>query len=251
MNENLTAQSRCPVLYRDQWLLIVNKPAGILSHPNPVRSGKGAPPKGKPAAAAFQGNYHFEDRRFDTPAGPVWLIHRLDQDVSGVLLATLDRETAQSCRALFEKHEIQKRYLALVAGRPVPASGKWRDHLAERRQASFVRGFVRSSAHANAELRYRTLKFFQREQLALLEIELITGKTHQIRVQSAFHRHPVIGDGVYGNFMLNRKLRKDLGLRHIFLHAAQLGLKHPKTGQFLMIEAPLPEELQSGLDRAY
>ena len=232
--------TRCPVLFRDQWIILVDKPAEVLSHPNE---------KKKQGGASFEGPYDFSDRRFDTPEGPVWLIHRLDQDASGILLAALDNSIVKRLRSLFEERQIQKQYLALVPGRP-PWQGKWRDHLAERREKARVRSFVIRSRPPNAELRYSVKRIFPRADLSLLSIQLITGKTHQIRVQSASRGFPVAGDEIYGDFPFNRKLRKGIGLRRLFLHAESLSFPHPKTGRFLKVTAPLPEELEQCLIRA-
>lgn len=219
--------------------MVVHKPAGMLSHPNP----------GKRVNSAFEGTYYYHDRRFDTPAGPVWLIHRLDQDASGVLLAARDRRTVSGCRSAFDRFEVEKIYLTLLVGRPIPPRGSWRDHLEERKRADYVRSFL-GRGKPNAELRYSTKRSFPHLKLSLVEIKLVTGKTHQIRIQAAAHGHPVSGDRVYGNFALNRKLRQTIGLRRIFLHASSLSFRHPVTKKFLRIEAPIPEELEQVLSRA-
>jgi 23S rRNA pseudouridine955/2504/2580 synthase len=84
-------------------------------------------------------------------------------------------------------------------------------------------------------------------EVSLLEAELLTGRTHQIRVHLAHLRHPVLGDDKYGDFELNKRLRKE-GLKRMFLHAASLGLAHPATGQALRLEAPLPKDLRAFWD---
>ena len=99
----------CPILHRDQWLIVVNKPGGVLSHPNA---------SGKPQRAAFEGRYDLERKCFRSPAGSVWLVHRLDQDTSGVLIGALDAETAKKCREAFEAGQVRKQYNALVSGNP-------------------------------------------------------------------------------------------------------------------------------------
>lgn len=240
MIEPIKKATRCPVLFRDEWLILIDKPADVLSHPNE---------KKKQSRIAFEGPYDFTDRRFDTPEGPVWLIHRLDQDASGVLFAVRDKSIVKRARSLFEERQIQKQYLALIPGRP-PWQGRWRDHLAERREKARVRSFVIRSRPPNAELRYSIKRIFPRTDLSLLSIQLITGKTHQIRVQAAFRGLPIAGDEVYGDFPFNRKLRKTIGLRRLFLHAEYLSFPHPKTGRFLKVTAPLPEELEQCLHRA-
>lgn len=223
----------CPVLHRDRFIVIVNKPAGVLSHPNTARSTE---------QAAFEGRYDLEKKCFDGPAGKVWLIHRLDQDTSGVLLGALDEKTAEKCRGLFEEELVKKQYLALVRGNPGP-KGTWLDHLATVREKGRVRTAVVKGRPPNAELHYQTLAHHAGERLSLLNLDLITGKTHQIRVQAASRQFHLIGDDVYGHFDLNKKLRRDLNLKRLFLHAHTLTIKHPTSGQTLRVEAPLAEDL--------
>jgi len=87
------------------------------------------------------------------------------------------------------------------------------------------------------------------QRLSLLEIDLITGKTHQIRVQCASRHHPIVGDDVYGDFELNRKLRKALGIKRLCLHAARLEMKHPVTVETLRVEAAVPGEMARFLSK--
>ncbi len=233
------ALTTCPVLHRDRFLIIVNKPAGVLSHPNTNRGGE---------QAAFEGRYDLETKCFDGPGGKVWLIHRLDQDTSGVLMGALDEKTAEKCRLMFEQDALQKQYLALVRGHP-GKEGTWLDHLVMSREKGRVRTSVIKGRLPNAELDFHTLAHHAGERLSLLNIALITGKTHQIRVQASSRQHHVLGDDVYGHFDLNKKLRRDLGLKRLFLHAHTLTLKHPTSGQRLHVEAPLAEDLKSVLEK--
>ena len=236
------AITACPVLHRDRFIVLVDKPQGVLSHPNPG-------PSSKPQRAAFAGRYDLETKRFHGPSGEVFLIHRLDQDTSGVLLGALSETMAERCRAAFEAGQVKKRYLALVHGLPKP-EGVWQDHLAVTRERGQVRTVVNAKAAPNAELRYRVLTQSEKHRVSLLEIDLITGRTHQIRVQSASRKHPLLGDDVYGDFDLNKRFRKDHGLRRLFLHAQQLELKHPASGQMLCVQAVLPVELGAVLESA-
>ena len=238
---NPSSFTHCPVLFEDADLLIIDKPEGVLSHPNPGKQN---------LACAFEGPYDLGERRFQTPQGPVWLIHRLDQDTSGVLLAAKNKKSAGACRRSFEKGEVKKNYIALVSRRPMPSHGKWRDALMERRAGGGLRVAIDPSGRPNAFLNYKLKEYFQKFNLSLLEIELLTGKTHQIRVQSACRGHPVAGDRVYGNFALNKELREALGLRRLFLHAWRLAFPHPLTGKPFAVEAPLPEELEDCLLKA-
>lgn len=233
--------TQCPVLFEDADLIVIHKPEGVLSHPNP-----GA----KNGASSFEGPYDLDERRFQTPRGPVWLIHRLDQDTSGVLLAAKNKKSVAACRKSFEERKVKKHYVALVSRRPMPPHGIWRDTLTERRSSGSVRSVIGYSGKPNAFLNYKMKEYFPKFNLSLLEIDLLTGKTHQIRVQSAYRGHPVAGDRVYGNFTLNKELRQVLDLRRLFLHAWRLVFPHPASGKVLTIESPLPGDLEDCLLRA-
>lgn len=227
--------TRCEILHEDRFILVVNKPHGVLSHPNPKSA--------KPQPAAFEGSYDADRRCFKGSAGSLWLIHRLDQDTSGVLLAAKDEKTAAACREAFEAEAVRKTYLALCVGGGLKPEGVWLDHLITVHERHQVRTTVRHGPRPNAEAHYRLIEYSPTQRLSLVEIELITGKTHQIRVQAASRRLPLVGDDVYGSFDLNRKLRHSLGARRLFLHAHELRLKHPASGQMLSVKAPLPSDL--------
>ena len=233
--------TQCPVLFEDADLIVIDKPEGVLSHPNPGN---------KNPAAAFEGPYNPGERQFQTPQGPVWLIHRLDQDTSGVLLAVKNKKSAAACREAFEQRKVKKHYVALVSRRPMPAHGIWRDTLVEHRSGGGIRSAISTLGRLNAFLNYKMKEYYPKFNLSLLEIDLLTGKTHQIRVQSTYRGHPVAGDRVYGNFTLNKELKEALDLRRLFLHAWRLVLPHPRSGKPLTIDSPLPEDLENCLLRA-
>lgn len=233
--------TQCPILFEDTDLLVIDKPEGVLSHPNPGAKGP---------VCAFNGPYNPGERQFQTSRGPLWLIHRLDQDTFGVLLAAKNKKSFAACRNAFEQREVKKDYVALVSRRPMPAHGLWRNHLMERRSEGGIRSSVSTLGKPNAFLNYKVKEYFPKLNLSLLEIELLTGKTHQIRVQSAYRGHPVAGDRIYGNFTLNKELKAALDLRRLFLHARRLVFPHPTSGKRLTIESPLPEDLEDCLLRA-
>jgi len=237
-----SAMTRCDILHEDRFLIVVNKPHGVLSHPNPK--------SGKPQMAAFEGSYDQDRRCFKTAAGSVWLLHRLDQDTSGVLLGAKDEKTAVACRTAFEAELVRKKYLALCSGSAPKPEGVWLDHLITAHAQHQVRTTVRHGSRPNAEAKYRVIEANAPNRVVLLEVELITGKTHQIRVQAASRQLPLVGDDVYGSFDLNRKLRKTLLAKRLFLHAHELSLKHPASGQQLSVKAPLPADLNAVLEAA-
>jgi RluA family pseudouridine synthase len=229
----------CPILFEDEHLVLVNKPAGVLSHPNPgqlTAKNRGA----------FQGEYDFNEKTFETGSGKVWLLHRLDQDTSGVLLGTRDARSAERLREDFDSGRVRKEYLCLVRGDPGP-KGVWKDHLTLKRDGSKVRSFVLRGHAPNAELRFERVAHSASQKVSLLRIELVTGRTHQIRVQANSRQHPLCGDDVYGDFAWNKKLEHQFRSTRLFLHASRLEFRHPVTGRKLMIEAPLPSELKDVL----
>ncbi len=236
------AMTRCEILHEDRFIIVVNKPHGVLSHPNPKAA--------KPQTAAFEGSYDHDRRCFKTSAGNVWLMHRLDQDTSGVLLGAKDEKTATACREAFEAEAVRKTYLALCCGGGLKPEGVWLDHLVTAHAGHQVRTTVRHGPRPNAEAKYRVIEHNAANRVTLIEIELITGRTHQIRVQAASRHLPLVGDDVYGSFDLNRKLRKSINAKRLFLHAHELRLKHPASGQMLSVKAPLPPDLLSVLEAA-
>lgn len=250
--------TKCPILFEDNDLLVIEKPEGVLSHPNPktlftpisgspIKTSGDDKQKKHQSVSAFEGPYDLNERQFQTPDGPLWLIHRLDQDTSGVLLAVKNKKSAKACREAFEQRRVKKYYAALVSRRPMPPQGIWRDTLMEQRSGGAIRSAINYAGKPNAFLNYKMKEYFPKLNLSLLEIELLTGKTHQVRVQSAYRDHPVAGDRIYGNFTFNKELRQTLGLRRLFLHAWRLVLHHPTTGKSLTFEAPLPDDLEQCL----
>lgn len=227
--------TQCPIIHQDARFIVVHKPPGILSHPNAT---------GPAERAAFQGRFDADRKSFSTPAGTVWLVHRLDQDTSGVLVGTLDAEAAAHCRLSFEQGRVKKTYLALLFGSP-QSSGTWKDALLTQREKGRVRTVVQRGARPNAELAYRVIAHNRTQRLSLVEIDLITGRTHQIRVQAASRHTPVVGDDVYGDFTQNKSFRKATGIRRLCLHARRLSLPHPDTGKVLTLHAPEPPEWTS------
>jgi 23S rRNA pseudouridine955/2504/2580 synthase len=155
------------------------------------------------------------------------LVHRLDRDTSGVILVAKNREAAARFSALFAGEGICKRYLAVCAGSPQREEGIIRLDLG-------VRGRAKPS-----ETRYRRIS--GAGGFSLLELDLRTGRTHQIRRHLAQIGHPIPGDDKYGDFALNRRLRKTRGLRRLLLHASRLFLREESAGFPLDVTAPLPD----------
>jgi 23S rRNA pseudouridine1911/1915/1917 synthase len=218
------------IVYEDQHLAVINKPAGMVVHPafgHTSGTLVNAVLARWPEIASFS-----EPER----AG---IVHRLDKETSGVILIAKTEKAQNVLRMLFKDREIDKRYIALVEGVPDAPDGVinapiGRDPNQRKRMA-----VVREGREAVTE--FHVLETYS--GCSLLEVSPKTGRTHQIRVHLAFIGHPVIGDIVYGH----RKQR--VKLKRYFLHAASISLTHPETGLPLTVTAPLPVGLQNVLDK--
>ncbi len=218
------------VLYEDDMLLAIDKPAGVAVH-----GGSGV------SFGVIE-----RLRRQRPEARFLELVHRLDRETSGVLLVAKKRSALVGVHDLLRRGEICKTYLALVKGRwlnvlqqvRLPLH-KYLNAAGERRVAVSVHG---KSAHSVVRLRARW------RSLSQLEVELKTGRTHQIRVHLSHLGFPLCGDAKYGDFVLNKALLQQ-GLKRMYLHAQRLEFRHPTNGERLTIEAPLAADLRGFLAR--
>lgn len=219
-----------PVLYRDRTLLVIDKPAGLLAVPTVA----GAEDEDTALARVRAFARHIAPRR-----PYVGLVHRLDRDTSGALAFALDPSMRDALRALFRAHHVQRRYAALVRGEPREDAGEVDAPI----QDAYVAG-RRRVARADEPARPALTRWRVVERLgtaALLEVELGTGRQHQVRVHLAHIGHPVLGDRVYA--------REPGDAPRQMLHARVLGFRHPETGQQVLVESPLPEDFRSVLRR--
>jgi 23S rRNA pseudouridine1911/1915/1917 synthase len=225
------ARSSLPLLHEDAHVLIVDKPAGLLSVP----SSPDAVDEDTVLARVHDYVRHLRPRR-----PYVGLVHRLDRDTSGALAFALDPETRAALRALFRHHRIERRYSALVTG--VPAGERGEVNLALRDDyEGGRRGVARPGEAARPAItRWRVVERFP--GAALLEVELETGRQHQIRIHLAHIGLPVLGDSVYG-----RDASSPVRVRRQMLHARGLGFAHPGTGQTLRVESPLAPDFERAL----
>jgi 23S rRNA pseudouridine955/2504/2580 synthase len=217
------------VIYRDDSLLVIDKPAGQAVHGG----------SGVSLGIIEQLRLELPDARF------LELAHRLDKETSGVLILALKRSALVELHRMLREGETRKTYLTL-------AVGEWRDPIRHVKLALHKyltdegeRRVVVDEEGQRAHTIFRLMRRFA--EFSLLEAELKTGRTHQIRVHLAALQHPIAGDDKYGNFELNRALKKR-GLKRMFLHAARLEMKHPLTGVPLALESTLPEDLRGFLD---
>jgi len=227
-------------------LAALEKPAGVLSHPNEA---------GEEPRSLLTARYDAKEQCFvwtgdDAREHRVWLLHRLDSATSGLVLVATRAGTAAAVREAFELRRVHKRYVAVVLGHPREKQARWRDAIEVRREAGAVRASARGGAPAETAMRcLRPIP--GPPALAVIELEPLTGRTHQLRVQCARRHLPILGDQNYGDFRRNRELARRFGTERLFLHAREVELEFPLDGGRVRFtaESPLPAEFQAFLGR--
>lgn len=222
------------LLHVDQDLIVLDKPPELTVHPGAGR------PTGTLAHRLLA---RFPELQGLGGPGRPGIVHRLDKDTSGVLVVARSRTAYRHLSTAFAERRVDKHYLAVVYGDPDPPAGvidaPIGRHPRRRKEMTVRRGGRR------AVTRYRTLA--AEAGVALLEVDLETGRTHQIRVHLKHHHHPLVGDPVYGEARwkaLPGPVRRPLAsFPRPALHAWRLAFEHPATGQGVRFEAPLPEDL--------
>jgi 23S rRNA pseudouridine955/2504/2580 synthase len=220
---------RSSIVYEDDRLIVLDKPAGIAVHGGSgVSSGV------------------IETLRALRPQESLELVHRLDRDTSGCLLIARRAATLRDLHKLLREDGFEKRYLALVRGRWELGAKRIDIPLRTNARVGGERTVRADPAGKPAASRFRPVQFFGRTA-TLVEVTLITGRTHQIRVHAAHAGHPVAGDEKYGDRDFNRELRA-LGLERMFLHAASVSFAWPHGGVF-SVNTPLPPQLGAVLEQ--
>jgi 23S rRNA pseudouridine1911/1915/1917 synthase len=218
-----------PVVFEDEHLVVVDKPAGLTVHP-----GAGTGPETLAAQLLTLGATGGPD---PDRAG---IVHRLDRDTSGLLVVARGEAAYSALHDAIAHRAVERRYLALVRGRPRSRTGRI-DAAIGRDRRDPTRRSLDTDEPREAVTHFETLETTAAH--ALLDVRLETGRTHQIRVHLAAIELPVSGDPRYG-------VRGDLGLERQFLHAHRIRFAHPVTEAEIDVSSPLPSELQSALDRA-
>ena len=219
------------VVYEDEHLMVIDKPAGVVVHPAPGHHGS-------TLAEALSAR---------AVGGPdperAGIVHRLDRDTSGLMLVAKSEAVHAALQGMIRERRVERRYLALVSGAPDADSGTIDAPLGRDRVDRTIQSTRTDKARA-AVTHFRVLERFPRT--ALLEVRLETGRTHQIRAHLAAIGYPVCGDASYGGGQCGRRL----GLRRQFLHSFQLMFSHPVTGETVSCESKPPVDLRPILDVA-
>ncbi|MBI4261536.1 MAG: RluA family pseudouridine synthase [Actinobacteria bacterium] len=221
-----------PVRYEDPFLLVVAKPAGPPTHPT----------AGRRTGTVVNRLLHM-GVPLSGIGGPLrpGIVHRLDAGTSGLLVVAKDDETHEALAAMLSRHEVERRYLALVRGRV--EHERFAVEAPLLRRGARIR--VQRVAGRKAETAFEVVE--RLERATLLEAVPRTGRTHQIRVHLQAIGHPILGDARYGG---GGDEARRLGLARPFLHARRLAFAHPRTGERVEVEEPLPEDLERALARA-
>jgi 23S rRNA pseudouridine955/2504/2580 synthase len=216
------------IIYEDEGIIVINKPAGVAVH-----SGSG---QNHGVIEAFRANGNEYEK--------IELVHRLDKDTSGCLILAKSIPVLRELHNIINNGEISKIYTTLLAGRL--KKNKITVNKALSKNPENERVVVVEQGGKEATSIFHREKLF--EETSLVNVDLITGRTHQIRVHSASIGHPVLGDAKYGDRKLNREYRKK-GLKRMFLHARRISFISPVLNKKITIEAPLEEKLTNFLDK--
>jgi 23S rRNA pseudouridine955/2504/2580 synthase len=217
------------ILYEDDDLMVLNKPSGIAVH-----GGSGLSFGVIEALRAMRPEARF-----------IELVHRLDRETSGCLLIAKKRSALKDLHLQFREDDVNKVYIALMAGRWARSKQMVDAPLKKNVLQSGERVVKVARDGKSAMTSFKTLQKFR--DATLVEARPVTGRTHQIRVHALHLGHPLAGDERYGQEQQNRQFR-DLGLRRLFLHAGEAGFRHPRTGEPMKVSAPLDQDLESFLE---
>ena len=232
------------ILYEDQYLAVVNKPAGMMVH-----AGSGASEDARNRGTLVNALlFHFA--KLSDVGGELrpGIVHRLDKQTSGIIVVAKDDSTHRKLGEMFSQRQIAKTYLALVHGNVAKDDTTVNLPIAR----DLVRRIRMTTRRADGRSAVSHVKVLERikadyGQFTLVEVRIETGRTHQIRVHMQSLGHPVVGDNLYGAPHRIGSAETGLSLERNFLHAAHLAFTHPQTGKPMDIQAPLPTELEAFL----
>lgn len=232
------------IRYEDEYLLVLSKQAGLVCHPSPGHVDDTL----ANALVAHCGYEHLGLLQGDDRPG---IVHRLDMDTSGLMLAAKDNETQHALQDLIRLRVLDRRYVTLVQGYVAPDEGTITTGIARSTRDRLRMTVTDDPLAREAITTFKTLERFEAgprdEGYSLLECHLFTGRTHQIRVHMRHIGHPVVGDQLYG-VGSKRAVQRDRGLDRQFLHSWRVAFEHPVTGEQIMCKDTLPSDLRDVLD---
>lgn len=199
-------------------LIALEKPNDVLSHPNVE-----ADQRRSLLNASWSKDRERYAWKVGEGSGRLYLLHRLDSATSGVILACFDPDLARVLKKQFSMRNVAKTYMAVVGGIARESDTLWKDTMRKRTIGSQLRVDTNVRGGALAETRVTLVKSKQgKPLLSLLKFNPLTGRTHQLRVQSANRKMPILGDSTYGNFQFNREIQKVIGDQRLFLHSSSI-----------------------------
>ena len=220
------------VVYVDDDVIVIDKPVGIAAHPSP--GWEGPTVIGAIIAAGFEINTSGVAERQG-------IVQRLDVGTSGLMVVARNESSYSVMKEQFRQRSVKKIYHAMIQGRMDPSEGTI-DAPLDRHPRDDYKFAVTANGKPSIT-HYKSLEFFP--AVTLLEVELETGRTHQIRVHFSALHHPLVGDLIYG---ADHTISSKLKISRPWLHACKLAFKHPRTGEFLTFESAYPEDLQKTLE---
>lgn len=213
-------ENQIPIIYEDQAIIVIDKPEGLLSVSTAFE-------KAETAHASLKRKYY---------PRPIYVVHRLDQETSGVMVFALSEQSLEQLKKKFEKHDIERRYTGIVEGKLASQSGCWKSYLHEN--ANYVVKVVEDSNQGELAITHYQVKACNKAY-SQLELTLETGKKNQIRVHCQHAGHPIVGDKKYGSTCNP--------LKRLGLHAHYLAFSHPITGKAMSFSSPVPASFKRGI----
>jgi 23S rRNA pseudouridine1911/1915/1917 synthase len=234
---NVAQDIALAIAFEDEHLVVVDKPAGLVVHPA----------AGNPDGTLVNALLHHCGGSLSGIGGVArpGIVHRIDKDTSGLIVAAKTDRAHEGLARQFKDHSIDRRYRAIVSGRPLPPSGTIDAPLA--RSSANRKKIAIVASGKRAVTRFSTIRALR--EAALVECRLETGRTHQVRVHMASIGHPLLGDPVYGRTRaVHRSALETLGFRRQALHAAHLGFIHPVKSVALAFDSEMPRDMQELFD---
>ena len=222
-----------PILFEDDSLVVINKPPGLLTVPLPRRE--------EAASVESMLVEHFRSKSTRRP----YVVHRIDRDTSGLVVFATNARAQLTLKGQFRRHEATRIYLAVVYGVPSPTRGVWRDHLVWDHGDLIQKAtHARDPRGSEAVSEYEVVEAF--EGASVIQVQLVTGKRNQIRLQARLRGHTLVGEQRY---VFGPETLRPLEFSRQALHAWRLGFVHPKSGKSMRFEAPLPEDIDELVGR--